>query len=109
LTTGGLNADRKIIGREDEALFGYAVGPHSGKKFLYPPLLRLWSAEHDAQGIRIVAEPDPDERYVLRLGLLEPLYLAALQPAIFLAPPIIGNLRHAYRSDRFRDRSPLRR
>jgi sulfhydrogenase subunit beta (sulfur reductase) len=67
-------------------LFGYVVGPHSWKMFLYPPLLRLWSAEHDAQGVRIVAEPDPDERYVLRLKLLEPLYLITLQPAIFMAP-----------------------
>ena len=46
---------------------------------------------------------------ILRLELLEPLYLVALQPALFLAPPVIGNLRHAYRSNRFRDRSPLRR
>ena len=26
--------------RADDALFGYAVGPHSWKKFLHPPVLR---------------------------------------------------------------------
>jgi len=30
--------------RDDEALFGYVVGPHSWKKFLLVPELRLWQA-----------------------------------------------------------------
>ena len=37
--------------RDDEALFGYAVGPHSWKKFLHPPMLRLWRAERDGDGV----------------------------------------------------------
>ena len=28
--------------REDDAVFGYAVGPQSWKQFLHPPRLRLW-------------------------------------------------------------------
>ena len=28
--------------REDEARFGYAVGPHSWKQFLLPARLRMW-------------------------------------------------------------------
>src|SRR3954470_7570867 len=35
----------RLARREDDALFGYAVGPHSWKKFLHPPMLRLWRAE----------------------------------------------------------------
>ena len=31
--------------RNDAALFGYAVGPHSWKKYLFPPATRLWSAK----------------------------------------------------------------
>ena len=27
----------RLTRRKDEALFGYAVGPHSWKKFLHPP------------------------------------------------------------------------
>ena len=30
--------------RDDDARFGYAVGPHSWKQFLFPPRVRLWQA-----------------------------------------------------------------
>lgn len=30
--------------RDDEKLFGYALGPHSWKKYLHPPAVRLWQA-----------------------------------------------------------------
>src|SRR5580692_12134102 len=45
--------------RNDDALFGYAVGPHAWKRFLHPPLLRLWSAQRDATGIHVTTEPHP--------------------------------------------------
>jgi len=48
--------------RGDEALFGYAVGPHSWKKFLYPPAQRLWRAEQTADGMRVNAEPGAAEK-----------------------------------------------
>ncbi|HWP59807.1 MAG TPA: 4Fe-4S dicluster domain-containing protein [Candidatus Acidoferrales bacterium] len=41
--------------RDDLALFGYAVGPHSWKKFLFPPALRLWSAERESGSFTIHA------------------------------------------------------
>ena len=40
--------------REDEALFGYAVGPHSWKKYLHPADIRLWSAERQGGTFRIL-------------------------------------------------------
>jgi sulfhydrogenase subunit beta (sulfur reductase) len=40
--------------RGDNALFGYAVGPHSWKRFLHPPIERLWQARRDANGFSIV-------------------------------------------------------
>jgi ferredoxin len=40
--------------RDDEAIFGYAVGPHSWKKFLLAPELRLWQARRRANGFEIV-------------------------------------------------------
>jgi len=36
--------------RDDAALFGYAVGPHSWKRYQLPPDRRLWSARRDEQG-----------------------------------------------------------
>ncbi len=36
--------------RADNALFGYAVGPHSWKKLLHPPAIRLWQARREERG-----------------------------------------------------------
>jgi hypothetical protein len=44
---------------------------------------------------------------VLRLQLLQPFHLVALQPAILIPPAIECNFRHPYRSDRFSDRFAL--
>ncbi len=43
--------------RGDEALFGYAVGPHSWKKYLFPAHERLWTASRKES--RFVPAPEP--------------------------------------------------
>lgn len=40
------------------ALFDYAVGPHSWKKYLFPPELTLWSAKRSEDGSLSIAEPE---------------------------------------------------
>jgi len=40
--------------REDDALFGYVVGPQSWKKYLHPAEVRLWSAERQGGTFRIL-------------------------------------------------------
>jgi sulfhydrogenase subunit beta (sulfur reductase) len=40
----------RLSRREDEALFGYAVGPHSWKKHQLPPEVKLWQARVDEHG-----------------------------------------------------------
>jgi len=40
--------------REDGALFGYTLGPHSWKRFLHPPEVRLFQIENSSDGFRIV-------------------------------------------------------
>jgi sulfhydrogenase subunit beta (sulfur reductase) len=50
--------------REDGALFGYAVGPQSWKKYLHPSDIRLWSAERENGTFRILnQETRPKKRY----------------------------------------------
>ena len=39
----------RVLRRDDAALFGYEVGPHAWKRFLHPPLLRLWRAEAECR------------------------------------------------------------
>ena len=42
--------------RDDAALFGYAAGPHSWKRWLHPPALVRWRARREKSGFS--AEPD---------------------------------------------------
>lgn len=51
--------------REDDALFGYAVGPHSWKQFLHPPRQRLWRARIDAETVQIEREPTGEQPLAL--------------------------------------------
>jgi ferredoxin len=49
--------------REDAALFGYTVGPHSWKQFLFPARTRLWQAAR-RDGVPVFTpEPIDDPRY----------------------------------------------
>lgn len=49
--------------RGDDALFGYAVGPHSWKKFLHPATRRLWSAERTERGVTVTPEPPAADKF----------------------------------------------
>lgn len=56
--------------RADQAVFGFAVGPHSPKKYLLPPSLALWRATRDARGgISVVAAASEGPRKIALLGL----------------------------------------
>ena len=48
--------------RSDEALFGYAVGPQSWKKYLHPAEVRLMTAERSGQSFRILNNETPAPR-----------------------------------------------
>ncbi|MDJ0653369.1 MAG: 4Fe-4S dicluster domain-containing protein [Xanthomonadales bacterium] len=49
--------------REDDACFGFVVGPHSWKRFLYPPERRLWQLQKQGQSFVRVGEPEVAPRY----------------------------------------------
>ena len=46
--------------RDDGALFGYAVGPHSWKQLLFPPSTRLWRATRRGDSLE-VSEDQADQ------------------------------------------------
>ncbi|MGA9897929.1 MAG: 4Fe-4S dicluster domain-containing protein [Terriglobales bacterium] len=48
--------------RSDQALFGYVVGPHSWKKYLHPPEIRLFTAERQDGTLRILNNTPPPPR-----------------------------------------------
>jgi ferredoxin len=70
--------------RPDDAYFGYAVGPHSWKKYLFPPTLRLWQARRTEGGFEVQgATPDPPRRALLGVRACE-LHAIAVQDRVFL-------------------------
>jgi ferredoxin len=70
--------------RDDEAYFGYAVGPHSWKKYLFPPVLQLWQAQRTASGFTFhEEEDDPPRRAFLGMRACE-LHALAVQDRVFI-------------------------
>jgi sulfhydrogenase subunit beta (sulfur reductase) len=47
--------------RNDEALFGYAVGPHSWKQYQLPAEVKLWRARVDERGALVNVTESPHE------------------------------------------------
>ena len=52
----------RIRKRDDAAAFGYVVGPHSWKRFLFPPSHTIWSAKKTESGIEIHPGDDQPQR-----------------------------------------------
>lgn len=71
--------------RTDEALFGYAVGPSSWKRFLFPPFVRLWRANRNGENaFEVVAGAPEVPRYAF-LGVRPcDLHAIAVQDRVFL-------------------------
>jgi len=87
--------------RTDHALFGYAVGPHSWKQYLHPPVQRLWRAEREGSGFRVVAEEQARPRYAF-LGVRScELHAIAVQDKVFLGGPYVDAIYQARREDLF--------
>ena len=77
-------ASYRLGRREDEALFGYAVGPHSWKAELLPARVRLWQARRENGGFA-VDEETPAAEPTAFIGV-RPCELAAIaiQDRVFL-------------------------
>jgi len=71
--------------RDDQAVFGYVVGPHSWKKFLFPPVVRLWNGRREPTGgFATVEEPAEPPRYAF-IGVRScELHAIAIQDRVFL-------------------------
>jgi ferredoxin len=70
--------------RGDKARFGYAVGPHSWKRYLFPPQIRLWRARRNGEAPEIEEEP-PDETPLAFIGVRScELHAIEIQDRVFL-------------------------
>lgn len=71
--------------RADNALFGYVVGPHSWKKFLLQPDVRLWQAKSDETGLKAVESKEETSRSAF-IGVRScELHAIAVQDKVFMA------------------------
>jgi ferredoxin len=91
----------RLSRREDEARFGYAVGPHSWKQFLFPPRLRLWRGRRDGGDLTI--EEDGNDAPPLALVGVRAceLHGIAVQDRVLLGGPYVDGDYEARRTDAF--------
>lgn len=91
--------------RDDEACFGFVVGPHSWKQFLFPPMSTLSLAELSNDGWKVTANEAADEprfaflgvracelaaiaiqdRVFQQSGFVDPIYAARRERALLIA------------------------
>lgn len=87
--------------RNDAAVFGYAVGPHSWKKFVHPPALRLWRAERTDGRFRIIEETEMLPPFAF-IGVRScELHALAIQDRVFLEGAYVDPVYKARRSGAF--------
>ncbi|MGP0066461.1 MAG: 4Fe-4S dicluster domain-containing protein [Isosphaeraceae bacterium] len=87
--------------RDDDAYFGYAVGPHSWKKYLFPSRLTLFSIEMSPDSFAVRPSPTPVPRYAF-LGVRScDLHAIAIQDRVFLEGPYIDPHYQARREPAF--------
>ncbi len=74
----------RLSRRDDQALFGYAVGPHSWKKFLHPERQRLWRAERKGDDIGVIENTEPVPKYAFLGARSCELHAIAIQDRVFI-------------------------
>jgi formate hydrogenlyase subunit 6/NADH:ubiquinone oxidoreductase subunit I len=95
------NGRYRLKKRADEALFGYAVGPHSWKKLLHPPTVRMWQARRVGDGFQI---PEAQER-ATKLAFIGvrpcELHAMAIQDQVFMNGAYVDHLYKSRRENVF--------
>lgn len=87
--------------RDDHAVFGYAVGPHSWKQFLHPPVEKLWQARQDANKFAVTAcEPAPEPLAFIGGRACE-LHAIAIQDRVFVEGPYLDRYYRLRREQTF--------
>ncbi len=83
--------------RDDEALFGYVVGPSSWKRFLHPPTVTLWRSRRTEEGFELVESPQDPPKYAFFGVRPCELHAISIQDRVFLQGPYVDPI---YRSRR---------
>ena len=91
----------RLTKRQDNAFFGYVVGPHSWKRFLHPPEVRLFAAVRQERSFKILENEPPPSPYAF-LGV-RGCDLAAIktQDRVLLQDKFVDGIYQERRQDNF--------
>jgi sulfhydrogenase subunit beta (sulfur reductase) len=87
--------------REDQAFFGYGVGQHSWKQFLFPYRQTLWEAQKTAEGWRLLPAADETPKFAFIGVRACDLSAIAVQDRVFLQGPYADPTYRARREQAF--------
>ena len=77
----------RLVRRDDQAVFGFTVGPQAWKRYLHPPLVRLWHAKRDGTAVTFHQEKEESPRWAF-IGVRScELNAIAIQDRTFLEGP----------------------
>jgi len=95
----------RLVRGAGDAMFAYVVGPHSWKRYLYPPEQKLWHCEKTENGFTVVPDTEPSPRYAF-LGVRScELQAIAIQDKVFgLDQEGVGNGKDIYPDPGYADR-----
>jgi sulfhydrogenase subunit beta (sulfur reductase) len=87
--------------RDDQAYFGYAVGPHSWKKYLFPSRLTLFTIEPTANTFAVHPNSESVPRYAFLAARSCDLHAIEIQDRVFLEGPYVDTQYQARREPAF--------
>lgn len=87
--------------RQDDALFGFAVGPHSWKRFLHPPSEVLLRVRKNGADLISAPEPLPTEKYAFIGVRACEIQAIAVQDRVFLGGGYVDERYAARRANLF--------
>ncbi len=87
--------------RGDDALFGYVLGPHSWKKYLFPSAQRLWQVTRDGEDISLSPEGGEEvNRAFIAVRACE-LHAMAIQAKVFIGSEFVDPTYHVRSKNAF--------
>lgn len=99
---GGMYRLRK---REDNALFGYTVGPHSWKNYLFPSVQHLWQAKREDNSFQIKEECTEESAKAPKFAFLGArscdIYAISIQDKVFIQGKFVDPNYKARRESTF--------
>ncbi len=89
----------RLRARDDDAWFGYVVGPHSWKRFLFPPQVNVAEADKTASGWQFrTTEEDPPKYAFLGVRACE-LAAIRVQDRVFMSGAYVDPIYQARRTN----------